>query len=227
MAFNKIVFLFFILAYIETTNSWSVTTNNPTTRKNFLKSIPNFLVITSTSIVSLPRKSNAYDPDPDTLRESLYLMSRVQEATVQQERLVNRNLTQEQLKQKMKLSLRLIDRSYKLLDQINYTSQFVSPQSELVTATEAGLQAVEALQSAIDFVNTDLNVGELKKDQKEFLIDALQTTRNELFTYVKYMPQDKLEAARLRIERENVDNRDEFDGPSDAGVYNPVKLPWK
>jgi hypothetical protein len=174
-----------------------------------------------------PHVSHAYDADPDKLRESLYLMSRVQEATVQQERLVNRNLKQEELKPKMKLSLRLVDRSYKLIDQINYTSQFVSPQSDIVVATEAGLGAVEALQSAIDYVNTDLKVGELSAEQKEYLIDALQTTRNELFTYVNYMPQDKLAQARLRIERENVDNRDEFDGPSDAGLYNPVKLPWK
>ena len=94
-------------------------------------------------------------------------------------------------------------------------------------ATEAGLEAVEALQSAIDYVNNDLKVGTLKAEQKEYMIDALQTTRDQLFVYVKYMPQGKLEEARLRIERENVDNRDEFDGPSDAGVYNPVKLPWK
>ena len=26
---------------------------------------------------------------------------------------------------------------------------------------------------------------------------------------------------------ENVANRDEFDGDSDAGVYNPVVLPWR
>lgn len=26
---------------------------------------------------------------------------------------------------------------------------------------------------------------------------------------------------------ENVLNRDEFDGDADAGVYNPVVLPWK
>jgi hypothetical protein len=193
------------------------------TRKEFLhSSISNVLLITT-----FPSISNAYDPDSDKLRESLYLMSRVQEATVQQERLVNRNLTQEELKQKMKLSLRLVDRSYKLLDQINYSSQFVSPQDDIVTATEAGLEAVEALQSAIDFVNNDLKVGELKKEQKKYLIDALQTTREEIFVYVNYMPQGKLEEARLRIERENVDNRDEFDGPSDAGLYNPVKLPWK
>ena len=215
-------------------NAWSVrsdSANNPT-RKTFIKttwsSILSISSITAvSSVVMQPHVSHAYDADPDKLRESLYLMSRVQEATVQQERLVNRNLKQEELKPKMKLSLRLVDRSYKLIDQINYTSQFVSPQSDIVVATEAGLGAVEALQSAIDYVNTDLKVGELSAEQKEYLIDALQTTRNELFTYVNYMPQDKLAQARLRIERENVDNRDEFDGPSDAGLYNPVKLPWK
>ncbi len=196
-----------------------------------IKSIPSLLLTTASAeallLAGRPKIANAYDPDPDKLRESLYLISRVQEATVQQERLVNRNLRQEELKQKMKLSLRLVDRSYKLLDQINYSSQFVLPQEDIVTATNAGLEAVEALQSAIDFVNMDLKSGELTKEQKDYLIDALQTTREEIFVYVEYMPQEKLQEARLRIERENVDNRDEFDGPSDAGVYNPVKLPWK
>lgn len=27
--------------------------------------------------------------------------------------------------------------------------------------------------------------------------------------------------------QENVANREEFDGDEDAGVYNPVVLPWK
>lgn len=240
-------FLFFLLIELiiiiiavittSTSNNVSALSSTPdtsatttTTRKTFITNSisSSFFAITTAAVTtSNPQLSNAYDPDPDKLRESLYLMSRVQEATVQQERLVNRNLKQEELKQKMKLSLRLVDRSYKLLDQINFTSQYVTPQSEIVSATESGLIAVEALQSAIDYVNNDLSVGELKQEQKEFLIDALQTTRNEIFTYVKYMPQDKLQEARLRIERENVDNREEFDGPSDAGVYNPVKLPWK
>mmetsp|Transcript_5041 Transcript_5041/g.6516 ORF Transcript_5041/g.6516 Transcript_5041/m.6516 type:complete len:243 (-) Transcript_5041:118-846(-) len=201
-------------------------------RKTFMKSITVALATTTIATTTLP--SFAYDPDPDQLRESLYFMSRVQEATVQQERLINRNLTQQELYQKLKLSLRLVDKSYRLLDQINYCSKFVNPQSEVVEATEAGLEAVEALQSAIDFVNNDLkpttgSKGDtgLKNDQRDFLLDALRTTREKLFVYVSYMPQEKLQEARLRIERENVDNRDEFDGPSDAGVYNPVKLPWK
>ncbi len=212
------------------TNVTGSTTATNTSRKSFIQSLFYLTGVTSTATTTLinqPRISNAYDPDPDKLRESLYLISRVQEATVQQERLVNKNLSQEELKQKMKLSLRLVDRSYRLIDQINYTSQFVSPQTDIVQATEAGIEAVEALQSAIDYVNNDLKVGVLQAEQKDYMIDALQTTRDQLFAYVKYMPQGKLEEARLRIEKENVDNRDEFDGPSDAGVYNPVKLPWK
>lgn len=169
----------------------------------------------------------AYTPDPDRLRESLYLISRVQEATVQQERFVSRTKLQEDLRRKMKLTLRLVEKNYLLLDQINYASAFVSPKDEIVTATQAGNEAVVALQSAIDFVADDLGTGPLTDEQREFLTDALTTTREQLFVFLKYMPSDKLEAARLRVEDENVKNRDEFDGDSDAGVYNPVKLPWK
>lgn len=226
--------------------AWSSTSrpSSHPTRKLFIESIPKLLlrptIITATAsaVTTIhPTISNAYDPDPDKLRESLYLISRVQEATVQQERLITNTvrtkLSQEELKSKLTLSLRLVDRSYKLIDQINYTSQFVAGGGDdLVTATNAGLEAVEALQSAIDYVKLDLKGGsgsstEIRQEQRDYLVDALRTTREELFTYVKYMPQDKLEQARLRIERENVDNRDEFDGPSDSGVYNPVKLPWK
>ena len=216
---------------IPSTSTSVSTDTSSTTRKSFIQKSLFYLTSTSTASTTIltqnPSISNAYDADPDKLRESLYLISRVQEATVQQERLVNRNLSQEELKAKMKLSLRLVDKSYRLLDQINFTSQYISPQSEIVQATEAGLEANEALQSAIDYVNNDLKVGPMTKDRKDYLVDALQTARDQLFVYVGYMPQGKLEEARLRIERENVDNRDEFDGASDAGVYNPVKLPWK
>lgn len=179
------------------------------------------------SLSTPPTPALAYTPDSDQLRESLYLMSRVQEATVQQERFASRGKTQEELKKKMKLSLRLVDRSYRLLDQINYASQFVQPQDELITATMAGNEAVETLQSAIDFVNNDLKEGALTEEQRSFLMDAMKTTREELFVFLKYMPEDKLREARSRVEVENVDNREEFDGDKDAGVYNPVKLPWK
>mmetsp|Transcript_33960 Transcript_33960/g.74695 ORF Transcript_33960/g.74695 Transcript_33960/m.74695 type:complete len:272 (-) Transcript_33960:171-986(-) len=176
-----------------------------------------------------PSFALAYTPDSDKLRESLYLISRVQESTVQLERLIRNCQTQEELKPKLKLKLKLVQASYRLLDQINYASQFVDPPEELVAASEAGNIAVESLQDAVVYTNNELGDGPIVNEQREFLNEALQTTRESLFTFLKYMPQDKLEQARKRVEVENVDNRDEFDDNIDknAGVYNPVTLPWK
>jgi len=174
-----------------------------------------------------PQVAAAYTSDPDKVQESLYFISRVQEATVQQERFVNRAKMQEDLKSKMKLTLRLIDKNYRLIDQISFCSGLVDPKEEVITASEAGYAAVDALQEAIQFVNSDLDKGTLTERQREFLTSSLKTTREELFVFLNYMPQDKLKNARLRVEDENVKNLDEFDGSDDAGVYNPVILPWK
>jgi len=187
------------------------------------------LVTTATLACSTPlsiSNANAYTPDSDELRESLYLISRVQEATVQQERLVKNARMQEDLQRKMKLSLRLVDRSYRVLDQITYCSKFIAPD-DIVEATAAGFEAADALQEAIDYVATGLGSGPLEEKQKRSLTEALTTTRQELFKFLKYVPSDKLQEARLRVEKENIDNREEFDGDTDAGVYNPVILPWK
>lgn len=72
-----------------------------------------------------------------------------------------------------------------------------------------------------------LKVGGFEKGQKEYLTGNLSECRECLFDFFSYMPQDILEGARKRVEEENVANRDEFDGDDDAGVYNPVVLPWK
>ena len=179
-------------------------------------------------MIGFMKPAMAYTPDPDPLRESLYLISRVQEATVQQERFISRSTLQQELQMKMKLTLKLVEKNYRLLDQINYASTFVNPKDALVEASEAGYEAVDALQSAIDFVRNDLNgEGPLTDSQKAFLTTSMQSCRENLFVFLQYMPQDKLEAARKRVEEENVLNREEFDGDADAGVYNPVILPWK
>lgn len=181
----------------------------------------------SMATIMLPTPARAYTPDPDKLQESLYFISRVQEATVQQERFVSKAETQEDLQKKMKLTLRLVEKNYRLLDQINYCSSFVEPEDKIVVATEAGYEAADSLQEAIDFVKNGLGTGPLTDKQRIFLMTSMQDTRENLFVFLKYMPQNKLKNARLRVEDENVKNRDEFSGDEDAGVYNPVVLPWK
>ncbi len=66
-------------------------------------------------------------------------------------------------------------------------------------------------QNAIDHVNQDLQSGPLTPEQKDYLTSNLQECRDELFGFLRYMPPDKLEAARRRVEEENVKNREEFD----------------
>ncbi len=191
--------------------------------------------ITTAACLIIPNAALAYTPDPDKLQESLYFISRVQEATIQQERFMNKLGGTQQLRTKLKLTLRLVDKNYKLLDQINYSSAFVIPADKLVEASEAGYEAVDALQSAIEFVKKDDNWNKgnvddkndaLAKERIEFLTQAMQTCRDQLLTYTTYMPEQKLRNARSRVEDENISNRDEFDGDEDAGVYNPVNLPW-
>lgn len=195
-------------------------------RRDMLKTTLLSTLITGSTITTNPNVSNGYEPDPDPLRESLYLISRVQEATVQQERFVRKANDQKALQNKMKLTLLLIEKNYKLVDQVTYCSTFI-PSEHLVEATEAGNEAAEELQSAIDFVRSELKSGPLDQKQKDFITDALRTTRESLFIFLDFLPQDKLDQARMRVEEENKANIEEFDGDEDAGVYNPVMLPWK
>lgn len=181
-------------------------------------------VLLSTGVIS--NVAIAYDPDPDPLRESLYLLSRVQEATLLQERYIKKKLPPIQ---KMKLTLRLVDRSYRIQDQVNFVSKFIPP-ANIVQATQAGNEAADALQDAIDFVLASKNGDSLSDEQKEFLLKCLSETRQKLFIFVDYLPdKDKLLAARARVEEENKLNVDEFDPDlaNDAGIYNPIELPWK
>ena len=160
-------------------------------------------VITTTTAIlsnSYVQPAMAYTPDSDPLRESLYLMSRVQEATVQQERFVNRATQQDALKNKMKLTLRLVEKNYRLLDQITFASEYVTPSSKVVEATTAGYEAAEALQNAIDYVSSDLKAGDFENGQKEYLTSNLGECRERLFDFLSYMPKDKLDEARKRVE---------------------------
>jgi hypothetical protein len=186
-------------------------------------------ILSGPTLVAFHRPSivNAYTPDSDPLRESLYLICRVQEATCLQERYINKKSPPIK---KMKLTLRLVDRSYRLLDQINYVSKFI-PDDNVVMAVQAGNEAAESLQDALDFVFGYQKDGDsMTKEQKDFLLASLADTREKLFEFIDYLPdKEKIAQARARVEEENKLNVDEFDPDlaNDAGIFNPIELPWK
>ncbi|OEU19092.1 hypothetical protein FRACYDRAFT_237385 [Fragilariopsis cylindrus CCMP1102] len=116
---------------------------------------------------------------------------------------------------------------------------------KLIDSSAAGYQAVEELQNAIEYVRNDNNWnnnhndnnnsgGGVTEQQYTYLISSLKECRDQLFLFLKYIePKEKLNIARLRVENENRQNRIEFGDADDiednknAGVYNPVILPWK
>ena len=195
--------------------------------KSIIGSAATTMAVIGITGISPTMPAYAYEPDPDPLKESLYLLCRVQEATCLQERYIQKKLPPIQ---KMKLTLRLVDKSYRILDQVNYVSKYI-PDENLVLATQLGNEAASSLQDAIDFVmNYNVkDVSNMTYEQRDYLIDALTTTREKIFEFVDLLPdQSKLLAARQRVENENKLNRDEFDPDltTDAGIYNPVVLPW-
>ena len=121
--------LLILLLLLEPISAWSTSKNNEknahVNRREYIQ-----ILTTTTSTILLINNNNiqpaiAYTPDANLLRESLYYISRVQEATVQQERFITKATKQDTLKSKMKLTLRLVEKNYKLLDQITYCAGIV------------------------------------------------------------------------------------------------------
>ena len=121
-----LLYLLLILLPLEPISAWSTTSNNEkntahiNNRREYMKQILTIPTSTILLINNNIQPAIAYTPDTNPLRESLYYISRVQEATVQQERFITKATKQDVLKNKMKLTLRLVEKNYKLLDQITY-----------------------------------------------------------------------------------------------------------
>lgn len=165
--------------------------------------------------------------DQGELREALYMISRVQEATVQQERLVTTGKFKDVQRNNINMGLQMMERNYKLADQIVVASNYIEPRDQVLQATNLGNQAIDILQTAREYFGKELQVTSLSNEQRKFLVDAMQTTRLRLEEYLKFMPSEDLEAARRRVEDENAANLREYKGEDGAGILNPVTLPWK
>lgn len=163
----------------------------------------------------------------DELQQALYLISRVQEATVQQERLVETGKFKDMQRNSIKMALNMMLDNYKLGDQIVVASAYVGADKAL-TASQAGNEAIEVLETAKEYFSKELKVSGLTDQQRTFIVDAMSTTRAKLDGFVKFFPEDVLAAARKQVEDENEANMREYKSPDgSSAIMNPVKLPWQ
>lgn len=163
--------------------------------------------------------------DPKRLQNSIYLISRVQEATAQQERLVSTGKFKDAQRNNIKMALKMMLDNYQLGDQIVIASGYLDPD-KIIKASQAGNEAIDTLQTAQEYFAKDLKVAGLTDEQRTFIVQAMQSTRSKLDGFLAYLPEDVVQKARRQVEEENELNMKEFVG-QDGGITNPVKLPWK
>lgn len=180
------------------------------------------------------KPKNIVKLDQVKLEDAIYKLSRVQEATAQEERLVKSGKFKDVQRNSIKMALKMMINHYKINDQVTEGSKWIkaAPQDTL-KAQQYGADAVDILETANEYFGKDLKVVSLTDDQKEFLTNAMSTTREKINNFLSYMPDDAVQSARRRVESENDINRQEYlagigaaDGAS-AGILNPVVLPWK
>jgi len=158
------------------------------------------------------------------LEESVYMISRVQEATVQQERLVVTGKFKDVQRNSIRRAVNMMIDNYKLNDQFIVAAAYI-PTKDVLRASTIGNEAVEVLETAKEYFGKDLKVSALSEDQKKFMVDAMAAEREKIEAFLKYLPEEVVAAARGRVEAENALNMKEY--ALEGQVINPVTLPWK
>jgi len=168
------------------------------------------------------------DLTEEALQENLYYISRVQEATVQQERLVSTGKFKDTQRNNIRMALRMMLENYKLGDNVVAASAYAEPKSNVFPASQAGKEAIEVLETCREYFAKDLKVSGLTDDQRKFILEGMQQTRTKLDSFLTYMPADVVQKARKQVEDENAMNLKEFvNSNGEKTILNPVVLPWQ
>jgi len=180
----------------------------------------------ATSSATSEARFKAQRGDEKGLQDALVLISRVQEATVQEERLVTTGKFKDLQRNSIRMALTMMMDNYRLGDQIVIAAAFIEPSTKVLPASQIGNEAVDALVVANEYFAKELKATKLTEEQRKFLVTALTSCRQKLDDFLAYLPSEAVQKARRQVEEENALNAKEFVG-DDGGIVNPVTLPWK
>eukprot|EP00617_Octactis_speculum_P002967 CAMPEP_0185771168 /NCGR_PEP_ID=MMETSP1174-20130828/63483_1 /TAXON_ID=35687 /ORGANISM="Dictyocha speculum, Strain CCMP1381" /LENGTH=242 /DNA_ID=CAMNT_0028456939 /DNA_START=13 /DNA_END=741 /DNA_ORIENTATION=+ len=167
--------------------------------------------------VSQPFKINAAEPEsmmnrPDSLLKYVYKILRVQEATLQEVRLINSGKFKDLQRANIKLAANMMLVNYNLDDCIVQAARYAK-NGQIIQATDAGRGAVEALNQINEYFDSSdksLQVNSISREKQDFIIKALSVTRSKLDQFLTYMPDDVVRQATEVFEEENNINVAEY-----------------
>mmetsp|Transcript_61597 Transcript_61597/g.151619 ORF Transcript_61597/g.151619 Transcript_61597/m.151619 type:complete len:294 (+) Transcript_61597:37-918(+) len=158
--------------------------------------------------------------DPDPFKTSLVTILRVQESTLQQERLIRTGQFKDLQRNNIKLATRMVLENSGINDAITRASKFAK-NNKISEANEMGRDAIEDLQTILNYFDeSSMKVSDLSEDKKKFVTKALTASRQKLDKFLSYMPVEKVSAARAQVIEENELNLKEM--PKDLPILNPV-----
>ncbi|EKX45360.1 hypothetical protein GUITHDRAFT_108628 [Guillardia theta CCMP2712] len=160
--------------------------------------------------------------DADPLKTAIVAILRIQEATLQEARLINTGNFRDLQRNNIKMATKMMIENYKMNDIITKASAFAKP-NQINDCSQIGREAVQDLQTILDYFDEqprELKVSELSADKKEFVIKALTSCRQKLDQFLSYFPTEKIAEGRKQVMEENEMNRKEL--PADIQILNPV-----
>ncbi|KAJ8613951.1 hypothetical protein CTAYLR_008794 [Chrysophaeum taylorii] len=143
--------------------------------------------------------------------EAVYLVLRVQEAAQQETRLVKSGKFKDLQRANVKFAITLMLKNYGLLDAVTSASLL---SSESFEASQAGKEAVEALQQILEYFDSSarsLNVETLSGDKLDFVVKALDAADRRISTFLSLLPDSEVERAKKVILLENKKNLEEYE----------------
>mmetsp|Transcript_14139 Transcript_14139/g.34235 ORF Transcript_14139/g.34235 Transcript_14139/m.34235 type:complete len:213 (+) Transcript_14139:2-640(+) len=151
----------------------------------------------------------APERNEEQLKESIYLILRVIEATAQEERLINSGKYKDLQRKSVKNAASMMLENYALEKNLVKASIFV-PQDQVAEAQRISAEAAEALSQIVGYFPAELSVGELEASQKQFVLKAFTAARTNLNDFIKLLPEDAVTNCRKKVEEENKLNADDY-----------------
>mmetsp|Transcript_62408 Transcript_62408/g.111185 ORF Transcript_62408/g.111185 Transcript_62408/m.111185 type:complete len:328 (-) Transcript_62408:700-1683(-) len=166
--------------------------------------------------VNAPATQAAAQP----LDQCLYYILRVQEACLQEIRLVNSGLYKDVQRANVKLAVRMMIDNYKLPERFENAASYVKDSGKRAQAAQLGTAIVDSLYTILEYFDAgfvdNLAVGEELYGQKRTVVlGGLKDAADKIDDFVMFFPDADVQAVRDLIKTENDLNEKEF--PQDMG----------
>jgi len=164
----------------------------------------------------------------DSTTNSLYLILRAQEATLQELRLINKGIYKDVQRANIKLAVKFILKNYNLLGNFNNVSLNLVPPASQQEANAIAQEIISDLTTILEYFDSQ-DVENLKvagggmkgAAAMPFVIDGLTSSNRKIQSYVDLVSKETVQEVMQTINYENEQNLKEF--PVD--VLGPLKNP--